>query len=126
MHIKGHRFLIYLCLTLLLVGCSNKEEATTFLELTFKSDRSVVKVDEVFTLTAEVAYGDEDISEGTIVEFEFIENGISLGSVNPNDVGDGVYELDMKLLSTGEHIIVAHASYEESYQTDFIIFNVEE
>lgn len=126
MHIKGHQFLIYLCFTLLLVGCSNKEEATTFLELTFKSDKPVVKVDEIFTLTAEVAYGDEDISEETIVEFEFIENGISLGSVNPNDVGDGMYELDMKLLSTGEHIIVAHASYEEIYQTDFVIFNIEE
>lgn len=125
-HIKGHRFLLYLCLTLLLFGCSNKGEDTPILELTITSDKETVKIDEVFTLTAKVIYGNKDISEGTTVEFEFIENGMSLGAVNPSYVGDGVYELEMKLLSTGEHIIVAHVSYEEIYQTDFITFNVEE
>ena len=125
-YIKGYQFLLYVCLTLVLVGCSNKEEATPFLQLTFTSDKETVKVDEVFILTAEVTYGNRDISEGTIVEFEFIENGMSLGTVNPNYVGEGVYELEMKLLSTGEHIIIAHVSYEEIYQTDFITFNVEE
>lgn len=108
------------------MGCSNKGEATSFLELTVKSNKETVKVDEVFTITAEVTYGKKDISDGAIVEFEFIENGVSSGVVNPNYVGDGIYKLEMKLLSTGEHMIVAHVSYEETYLTDYIIFNIGE
>lgn len=120
------KLLSSISLLLFISGCHDGKQAVSFLEVDFTSDKENVKVDEPFTLTVAVEYGEKDISRDVIIEIEFIENGISLGSINPEYLGNGQYELEMKLISEGEHMVVAHASYEDYYETRFLSFHVTE
>ena len=120
------KLLASISLVLFIGGCRDAQQAVSFLEVELTSDKRNVKMDEPFTLTVAVAYGEKDISRDVIIEVEFIEDGISLGSVNPEYLGNGRYELEMKLISEGEHIVVAHASYGDYYETRFLTFHVTE
>lgn len=111
----------------LIAGCSNAEQETpVFLDASIKSDKQNVKVNETFTITVDVKFGEKDISKDTNVEIEFIDNGVSVGSVNPEYQGDGQYALEMMLISKGEHTIVAHVYYGEYYEMPFLSLNVTE
>lgn len=128
-NIKKNQYLVILlcfCMTLLLFGCSNNSEDTSMFKVKASSDKETVKVDEPFTITADVSYGNQDISDDKVVEIEFIDNGTSIGSTNPKYLGNGKYKLEMKFLTPGEHIIVVHASYKDNYLTDFITYNISE
>lgn len=111
---------------LFISGCQDRQETALFLEVALNSNKESVKVDEPFKLIIAVQYGEKEISRDTIVEVEFIENGISPGSVNPSYLGKGKYELEMKFISEGEHMVVAHVEYEDYYETRFLSFLVTE
>ena len=63
------------------INCSATRETRS----TITSDEKQVKVNEPVKVTAEVKFGNKDISKDTILEFEIIENGVSVGSVNPEN-----------------------------------------
>ena len=115
---------ILLLAVLVLSGC--QAQAYEFLEVELTASSTELRVNEPFKLFVNVAYGEENIDDETIVEMEFIENYISTASVNPDALGDGEYELELQLMSPGEHIIIAHVSYEDYYEMRQVLVDVKE
>lgn len=105
----------------LLVGCSVDHQRTSAkpeqLEVTIDSDKKQLKVNEPVKVTAKVKYGNKEISkEDSKVEFEIIENGVSVGSVTPDYEGKGKYTLKTMFLEEGSHQVVAHVDYKEFHE----------
>lgn len=115
---------------LLLIGCSaQKQQTLDFPEelmVTMDSDRQQLKVNEPVKITAKVKFGDIDIDKDTTVDFEIIENGVSVGTVSPEDAGDGKYTLETMFSSKGTHEVVAHVYYEWFHEMPKLTFNVSE
>lgn len=115
---------------MLLIGCSDtsltqksvKQQKT--LEVSLKSETKEVLLNETATFTAIVEYGDTKISKDAVVQFEMIENGVSIGLVSPKNVGDGQYVLETKFLEPGEKQVVAHVNYKTLHEMPVLTFTV--
>ena len=76
------RLMIGVCSLVFIVGCASQQSTASLpekLEVTITSDKKQVKVNEPVKVIAEVKFGNEDISKDTKIEFEIIENGVSVG-----------------------------------------------
>ncbi|MGG3622884.1 FixH family protein [Bacillus gobiensis] len=124
------RTIIIILLAIFLVGCSdssNKRQSVDKqkpLEVSLEMNTKKVVLNETVTLTAVVKYGNEDISKDADVQFEIIENGVSIGMVSPKHAGEGKYVLDTKFFAPGEKQVVAHVSYKTLHEMPTQSFSV--
>ncbi len=119
---------IMYCLLLLLVGCSANQQQThespKELLVTVDSDKNPVKVYEAVKITANVNFGNKDISKDTKIDFEFIENGVPMGSIIPEYEGDGNYSVETIFSTKGQNQVVAHVYYEDFHEMPKVALNV--
>lgn len=122
--------IVIFLVAILLIGCSDSSttlksvDQSNTLEVSLKSNTKKVVLNETATFTAIVKYGNEDISEEAEVQFEIIENGVSIGMVSPENVGEGKYVLDTKFFEPGEKQVVAHVSYKTMHEMPVLAFTV--
>jgi hypothetical protein len=123
------RPILILLFMLLLSGCSSsvsdniKDEKPKELEVTLESNPKQVQINEKITVTLNVTYGNENISNDAEVMFEVIENGVSYGylPVEPNT--NGSYQVELKFMEPGNHQVIAHVSYKDLHEMP--IFNLQ-
>lgn len=119
---------------LLLTGCTNESQQTEQqitewpeeLQVSLKTDHNQVKVNDPVKITANVEYGDIDISEDTKVDFEIIENGVPIGTLPSEYEGNQKYSVVTKFSSTGQHQVVVHVYYEWFHEMRKLKFKVSE
>ena len=125
---KITKWLILLSLFILLVGCQKQQssaDSIVILDKKMYSNKKNIKVNEPFIATAEIK-AKKDIHKDTTVEFEIIENGVSVGTAEPTYKGNGKYSLELMFSSKGEQIITAHINYKDHYEMPFLTLNVGE
>jgi hypothetical protein len=110
------RILILLigCLCLL-GGCSESEQSnvskTSDLEVEVSSNPKKVKLLEPVKITALVTRDGVEVSEKAEVEFELIKkDSATIGSVTPENIGDGKYQIETIFDEEGVYQIVSHVS----------------
>ncbi|MBK5446416.1 hypothetical protein ACFY5J_14055 [Peribacillus butanolivorans] len=121
--------IIFILSIFLLIGCSdsgNKQqlEQPKSLKVLLESNPKKIKINEAVAFTAEVKYGTENVSKEAEVQFEIIENGISIGSVFPKNKGDGKYLLETKFFDQGQKKVIAHVSYKTLHEMPELSFQV--
>ena len=100
-----------LLMVLLLAGCS--AHADESLEVSIKANPVQVEAFEPVTITSTISFNGEPVTENAEIEFEFINpNGQSIGTVNPDNNGDGTYSIETSFDGTGTYKIIAHVDYE--------------
>ncbi|MBO1000639.1 hypothetical protein IOC57_23210 [Bacillus sp. SD075] len=124
------RSIIFILAILLLIGCSDSGkkqhelEQSKTLEVSLESNPKKIMLNEAVTFTAEVKYGTDDISKEAKVQFEIIENGVSIGLVSPKHIGDGKYLLETKFFEQGKKKVIAHVSYKTLHEMPVLSFQV--
>lgn len=117
--------IIIILIALLLIGCSDSEaEQPKALGVSIESNPKKVLLNETVTFTAVVKYGNVAISKDAEVQFEIIENGVSIGMVSPKHVGEGKYVLDTKFFEPGEKQLIAHVGYKALHEMPVLTFQV--
>lgn len=112
----------------LITGCNDiAQEKPTSLEVSITADKENIKVNEPFTVAVDVKFGEKEINKDANVVIEIIENGMSVGSINPEYYDDkGKYGLEMMFESVGEHTLVAHVDYQEYHEMPSLLLDVTE
>ncbi|MCM3655111.1 FixH family protein [Metabacillus litoralis] len=122
--------IIIILISFLLIGCSDsgtkqqKVEQPKTLDVSIESNPKKVLLNETVTFTAVVKYGNVAISKDAEVQFEIIENGVSIGMVSPKHLGEGKYVLDTKFFEPGEKQVIAHVDYKALHEMPVLAFQV--
>lgn len=123
------RIIIVFLSIFLLAGCTSTYETIhkqqiKELKVTIDSKPEHVKLNEAVEIKSIVEYGGKRVSKGAEVSFEIMENGTSIGDVNPDNLGDGVYGIKTMFIEPGNHQVVAHVTYKELHEMSKIEFQL--
>jgi hypothetical protein len=124
--------IIIILVGLFLIGCSDTStkqqnvEPMKTLDVSLEINPKMILLNETVTFTAFVKYGNVDISKDAVVQFEIIENGVSIGMVSPENLGEGKYVLDTKFFEPGEKQVIAHVDYKTLHEMPVLAFQVME
>lgn len=108
----------------MLAGC--QEEKAEQLQVTIDSNKNQLSINEPVKVEAQVTFGNEQVEDEADVQFEIIENGVSVGTVPPKSEGDGKYSLETMFLTEGQHQITAHVDYKDFHEMPTLTLEVEE
>ncbi len=104
-----------LFLVLLLAGCS--AQAHESLQVTIEANKQSVEVFEPVTITASVEAAGKPVSVDATVDFELIHpTGKTIGTVNPENNGDGTYSIETSFDAEGIYRIISHVDYEHEHE----------
>lgn len=97
-------------------GCAGKDEAsqniTNGLEVTVTSNPSAAKLLEPVKVLATVKRGGVKVGEEAEVEFELIKkDGSPIGTVRPERIGEGEYQIETIFDEEGIYQIVSHVTF---------------
>lgn len=117
-------------MSFLLIGCSDSKikkqtvEKPKILDVSLASNSKELSLNKKVTFTTVVKYGDRPISKGAEVQFEIIENNVSIGMVSPKNLGQGKYTLDTKFFEPGEKQVIAHVNYKNFHKMPALALQV--
>lgn len=104
-----------LFLVLLLAGCS--AQAHENLQVTIEATKQSVEIFEPVTIKASVKASGEPVSADAVVDFELIHpSGKTMGSVNPENNGDGTYSIETSFDAAGIYRIISHVDYGSEHE----------
>lgn len=121
--------LTFLISLIVLGGCSanNQPSASkaTGLEVEISSNPKNAKLLEPVKITAVVTNNGVPVSKDAEVEFELMKkDGGSIGSVQPENMGDGKYQIETIFDEEVVYQVVSHVTYENQHEMPIYEINV--
>ena len=99
---------------LLLAGCSAQAHA---LQVTIEATKQSVEIFEPVTITASVEASGKPVRDEAVALFELIHpSGKTMGSVNPQNNGDGTYSIETSFDAAGIYRVIAHVDHGEAHE----------
>lgn len=103
-----------LFLVLLLAGCGTQAHE---LQVTIEATKQSVEIFEPVTITARIEASGKPVSDEAVVDFELIHpSGKTMGSVNPQNNGDGTYSIETSFDAAGIYRIISHVDYGQAHE----------
>lgn len=125
-HVIIHTLMIGL--VVLLGGCSANDRPVskaTGLEVEVISNPTKATLLEPVKITAVVTNDGVSVSDKAEVKFELIKkDGATIGSVNPENIGDGKYQIETIFDEVGVYQIVSHVTLENDHEMPIYEMNV--
>lgn len=111
------RWLLLCSCLLVLVGCVKKEPisekavSSQGLQVAIDSTVKEIKVFEPIKIFANVTNASEPVEKTEEIKFEIIKkDGPTIGSVNPDNLGKGKYQIETMFDEPGVYQIISHVS----------------
>ena len=99
---------------LLLAGCSAQAHE---LQVTIETNKQSVEVFEPVTITASIEAAGKPVSVDATVDFELIHpTGKTIGTVNPENNGDGTYSIETSFDAAGIYRIISHVDHGQEHE----------
>ncbi|MGE8077466.1 FixH family protein [Peribacillus loiseleuriae] len=123
------KFILLIVCLLILAGCSASDEPKATkavgLEVNVKSNPKDAKLLEPVKIIATVTNDGVEVSEKAEVMFELIKkDGATLGSINPENIGNGKYQIETIFDEEGVYQIISHVSLENAHEMPIHEINV--
>lgn len=111
-------------------ACSNSNETEEaeyvpqFLDVQISVNPNTGQVNEPVMMEAIVMYGDKAVTDPSDIEFEVWRSHGEHETIEPTNVGEGVYQLEKTFTEEGTYYVIAHVQAENMHnmpKVEFVI-----